>query len=346
MPRRLIAGRPGDAAAHPGVLAARLLGHLRTRTHPAARPGTRDGVRRRRGRLGAVAALIGAILASTALASLWPTGGHPRAVGVVGEPAPPTGSAAIETAAALSPRERARLTRRLDEHLADRPGRLALSVQELRTGAAFGYAADTGFSTASVVKLDLLVHMLLRAEEENRFLTDHETAIAEEMIRYSDNDAADTAYRHNGFTAGFTAAGRRLGMLATRPNPRGVWGATKTTTEDRLRLLRTVFTPASPLSERSRQYVRSLMATVAPEQSWGISAAAEPAGSAQLKNGWSPAKSDGGLWIVNSTGRIVRGEREYLVAVLSDRNADYGTGVDGVESAAKLAVTAMERALD
>ncbi|WP_345555892.1 serine hydrolase, partial [Streptomonospora halophila] len=269
----------------------------------------------------------------------------PRVGGAAVRPSPAGSGAPIETAAALTPRERDRIAGLLDDHLSGRPGRLALAVQETRTGAAFGYAADTGFSTASAVKLDLVVHMLLRAEERGRFLTDREKALAERMIRYSDNEAADTAYQHNGFTPGFEYATRRLGLRDTRSHQGGAWGLGTTTAEDRLRLLRSVFTPASPLSERSRDHVLSLMGSVAPEQAWGISAAADPAGSARLKNGWAPVRGDGGSWTVHSTGGIVRGEREYLVAVLSDGQPDYGTGVQSVEGAAALVVVEMAEAL-
>ncbi|MUL42566.1 serine hydrolase [Streptomonospora sp. PA3] len=295
-------------------------------------------------RLAFLAAVVVSALLGAALSAVWPAPVHSRAAGTVR--AAPAVEAAIETAAALGPADRARITGLLDDHLAGRPGRLALAVQELRTGAAFGYSAGTVFRTASVVKLDLVVHMLLRAEEQDRFLTDREAALAAEMIRYSDNDAADTAYEHNGFTPGFTAATRRLGLTGTRPDTGGAWGLGTTTAADRLRLLRAVFTPASPLSERGRTYVRSLMAAVAPEQAWGISAAAEPADSAEVKNGWAPAAGGGGRWVVHSTGRILRGDREYLIAVLSDRQPGYGAGVETVESAAALAVEAIARALE
>ncbi|MDT0304082.1 serine hydrolase [Streptomonospora wellingtoniae] len=315
---------------------------LRRPPPPAAARGT-AGVPVPRRLLGVLAAVLSAAALAVAVA----TGpAEPPGAGGAADPPSPAGSGApIETAAALTPRERDRIAGLLDDHLSARPGRLALAVQERRTGAAFGYAADTEFSAASAVKLDLVVHMLLRAEERGRFLTDREKALAERMIRYSDNEAADTAYQHNGFTAGFERATRHLGLRSTRPDPGGAWGLGTTTADDRLRLLRSVFTPASPLSERSRDHVRRLMGSVAPEQAWGISAAADPAGSARLKNGWAPVRGDGGLWTVHSTGGIVRGEREYLVAVLSDGQPDYGTGVQGVESAAALAVEAMAEAL-
>ncbi|WP_169775336.1 hypothetical protein [Streptomonospora alba] len=289
--------------------------------------------------------MLAPVLLATVLAAVTP--GHPRAGGTVPPPAPSDTGAPIETAAALGPQERARITALLDDRFSGRPGRVAVSVQDLRTGATFGYAADAEFRVASVVKLDLVVHMLMNAQESGRFLTDRETDLAERMLRYSENDAADDAYQYNGFTPGFTEATARLGLLDTRPHEGGAWGMGTSTAADRLRLLRAVFTDASPLNERSRAYVRSLMASVAPEQAWGISAAADAdsTGSTELKNGWAPAPGRGGPWNVHSTGRIERDGRAYLAAVLTDDQPDYGTGVAAAEEAATLVVEELARFL-
>ncbi|MFB9803183.1 serine hydrolase, partial [Streptomonospora salina] len=270
---------------------------------------------------------------------------HPRAAGTAVPPAPDEDAVPpIETAAALGPRERARISALLDDRFSGGPGRVAVSVQDLRTGAAFGYAADAEFRVASVVKLDMVVHMLLDAQREDRFLTDREQALAERMLCHSDNDAADTAFRRNGFTSGFADATARLGLADTSPHENGAWGMSSTTAADRLRLLRAVFTDASPLDERSRAYLRSLMGAVAPEQAWGISAAAGP-GTAELKNGWAPAPG-GGPWNVHSTGSVERDGRRYLAAVLTDGAPDYGTGVATVEDAAGLVIEELGTALD
>lgn len=66
-------------------------------------------------------------------------------------------------------------------------------------------------------------------------------------------------------------------------------------------------------------------------------------GRPALKNGWLP-RSDTDLWDVNSIGRVEYGGRTLLVAVLSDGQPTYKTGVDLVERAAATAVKAFVKA--
>ncbi|MDD6793120.1 MAG: serine hydrolase, partial [Thermobifida fusca] len=209
--------------------------------------------------------------------------------------------------------------------------RLSLALHDLASGATYSYRAGETYTTASLVKLNILVLLLLRAEDEGRELSAEEERLAAEMIRYSDNDATNDLYARIGFDAGFARGNERLGLHATRPSGRGVWGATETTAADQLRLLRIVFTGDSPLSERSRDYASQLLGTVAPEQAWGISAAASEGDTVELKNGWVPRSSDGDRWVLTSAGRVAGAEHEYLIVVLSDRHRDYAGGIARIE---------------
>lgn len=113
------------------------------------------------------------------------------------------------------------------------------------------------------------------------------------------------------------------------------WGLTRTTARDQLTLLRAVFEEGadSPLDARSRRYVAGLMERVVPSQDWGVSAADGGSGDRALKNGWLP-RTDSGLWVVHSVGRV----RTCLVAVLSDGHPTKEAGVAAVEEAAVGAV--------
>jgi beta-lactamase class A len=252
--------------------------------------------------------------------------------------APATGGSPLTT------EERAALTARIDALAADSGADVGLAVQDLRTGAAYGYAAHEPFATASVVKLGLVAMLLVRAREEGRELTPHERAQAEAVIRYSDNDVTDALYQSNGFTDGFAAGARALGLLGTEPDPSGVWGATRTTAADQLRLLRALYTDDSPLAAEDRAYVLDLMEAVAPEQAWGVSAAAGPEDTVGVKNGWTPREADGGRWNVNSVGFVAGPEREYLMAVLTDGNPDYADGVALVEELVTMVADTLEDA--
>jgi hypothetical protein len=229
------------------------------------------------------------------------------------------------------------------------------------------YGDDVPYDTASIVKVDILATLLLQAQDAGRTLTAHERALAEPMIRHSDNTAANALWREIGEAPGLAAANERLGLTETRGGTGPRWGLTRTTASDQIRLLRAVFAPAqgqepgakpAALSQESRAYLRTLMAHVTSGQAWGVSAAgtaagvASGAGSGQesgatsasasafaLKNGWLQ-RSTTGLWDVNSVGQVTAGGHRYLVAVLSDGNASMRDGVLLVQRTARAAVAA------
>lgn len=241
------------------------------------------------------------------------------------EPAPRT------TEPPLPHDEREQLTALLDEYLSGRDSRLSIALHDLATGAAYSYRSEDTYTAASLVKLNILAILLLRTDDEGRELLEWEHDLASRMIRYSDNGATDTLYSRIGFDDGFAAGNERLGLRATEPGRGGVWGATQTTTADQIRLLRVVFTETGPLSKRSRRYARDLLGSVAPEQAWGVSAAAEDGDSVELKNGWVPRSADGDRWVITSAGRVAGADHDYLIAVLSDRHHDYHAGIECVE---------------
>ncbi|MEV7325231.1 serine hydrolase [Streptomyces sp. NPDC093970] len=200
------------------------------------------------------------------------------------------------------------------------------------------YGDDTPYDTASIVKVDILASLLLHARDHRRALTPRESALAQVMIRHSDNNAADALWHSIGGAPGLASANKRLGLTSTTPGTRGRWGLTRTTAGDQIRLLRAVFgSGPTALDTASRDRIATLMTEISADQSWGVSAAAD-AGWA-LKNGWL-MRSTTDLWDINSVGRVTAGGHHYLVAVLSNGNASMPDGVNLVERAARTAVTA------
>ncbi|WP_308354915.1 serine hydrolase [Streptomyces sp. Je 1-79] len=217
---------------------------------------------------------------------------------------------------------------------------LSVAVLDLGTGRSASYGGEgRTYDTASVVKLDILVALLLRAQDEGRGLTPTERAAADAMIRRSDNASATALWERIGGAGGLDAAGARLGL--SRTSGATAWGLTQTTVADRLALLEAVFGADSPLAGDSRAYATELLEGVVADQGWGVSAAGDgPA----LKNGWLPRDATG-LWDVNSVGRVTADGRAFLVAVLSDGHVTKDAGVESVERAARAAVSAVGAAL-
>ncbi|KFG76445.1 hypothetical protein FM21_10150 [Streptomyces mutabilis] len=211
-------------------------------------------------------------------------------------------------------------------------------------GASYGRGV---FDTASIVKVDVLAALLLRAEDAGRTLTAAEKSYAAAMIEKSDNDSTSALWRTIGEADGLDAANERLGLTGTAGGDGPLWGLTQTTAADQVTLLRQVFVAdGSELGEASRAYVRGLMGSVVDGQRWGVSAAADGGadGSAwALKNGWL-RRSTTGLWVVNSIGRVTAGGRDRLVAVVSRGSATQAEGIALTEAAARAAVSVFTEA--
>ncbi|MFE4686891.1 serine hydrolase [Streptomyces sp. NPDC056721] len=239
------------------------------------------------------------------------------------------------------------LAKALKPLLPDGDARVSVAVAAL-DGATDGavYDGTSAFDTASIVKVDILSALLLRAQDAGRELTPQERAYATAMIENSDNASATALWEAIGGADGLDAANLTLGLTGTRAGAGGEWGLTQTTAEDQLTLLRAVFGTEdaegadSGLSEASRAYVAGLMGRIASDQRWGVSAAADSASVCALKNGWLP-RSATGLWDINSVGRVSVGGKRYLVSVLSDGNTTKEAGVALVEGAAKAAVAVL-----
>ncbi|WTP78692.1 class A beta-lactamase-related serine hydrolase [Streptomyces sp. NBC_00178] len=211
-----------------------------------------------------------------------------------------------------------------------------VSVAVLDTGSGAGAVyGDGAYDTASIVKVDILAALLLRAQDEGRKLNGAELAYAEAMIRRSDNTSATELLKAVGGREGLDAANGRLGLTTT--SAAHAWGLTQTTAADQVRLLQAVFGADSELSAASRTYLAGLMEQVETDQGWGVSAAGT---GWALKNGWMP-RTTTGLWDVNSIGRVVSGGRTLLVAVLSRGHTTKEAGVAVVEFAAEAAAGVM-----
>ncbi|MFJ6570387.1 serine hydrolase [Streptomyces sp. NPDC091292] len=210
-------------------------------------------------------------------------------------------------------------------------------------GSVARYGAGTAYDTASIVKVDILAAVLLRAQDAGRPLTAQERTHATAMIRSSDNAAANALWETIGGAKGLDAANARLGLTGTKGGAGGRWGLTRTTADDQIKLLRAVFatgTGDAVLTKASRAYVQDLMGRIAADQDWGVSAAADTDWA--LKNGWLPRTATG-LWDINSIGWVTVNGHPYLVAVLSDGNASMDKGVALVEHAAVTAVGALAK---
>lgn len=232
--------------------------------------------------------------------------------------------------------DRRALARDLDRYLAGRPGRLTVALHERVSGLRFRYRAGLRVFTASCVKVDILMALLLQAQADDRQLSGRQQTLAAQMIKVSDNRATDVLWRSIGARPGLVAANRRLGLRSTEPPATVYWANTLTSAADQVRLLESLVRGGSPLHTVRRRYVLGLMRDVVPEQRWGVSAAARDGDIVALKNGWFPTAFHHDLWVIDSIGRVRGPHRDLLIAVLSDHHPTSAAGIETVERVVEL----------
>ncbi|MEV0902727.1 serine hydrolase [Actinoplanes sp. NPDC049802] len=253
-------------------------------------------------------------------------------------PPSPAGPSAAELAAA----DRAKRVKQLDAALKKLAGStpdFAVAVLDRRTGQSYHYRGKVKFDTASIVKVQVLTCMLLKAQDAGRKPTSAEMSLAKPMIRLSDNNATTALYKRLGGRTAVGKCNKRLGLTSTVLNSR--WGLTRTTAADQVRLLSELVDTSGPLSASSRKTAFTLMNTVDKAQDWGVPAVARKGEIFTVKNGWDTRSADGGLWAINTIGRITakNGAVDVSVAVLSHNNKSMNAGVALVEKVAELTRT-------
>lgn len=242
----------------------------------------------------------------------------------------------------------AQLSRDIRAVLVARRGTVSVAVHDPATGLSCALGSSYRYDTASVAKVLIMEAALRRAQDWGRGLTGWERRKIRPMIIRSDNTAAGRLWNDLGqsYIARFL---RRAGTTATTLNPYGLWGLTRTSAADQLRLLGVLTGARAPalLSPTSRAYGLKQLNEVRRDQRWGVPAGMPRGTRAYLKNGWLPRSTHG--WRVHSIGAFARakakkddGDRMYRIVVLSHDNPTMKYGVRTIERVAQ----AVHRALN
>lgn len=263
-------------------------------------------------------------------------------------PAPSPVVSDLSTSAQPSPAQiRARVSAAIGALAAGHPRRkVSVAALNTDTGATYSTGARSGMWTASVYKLLILETLLLRRQQADTTLSQGEAETAERMIENSDNASGYDMFLDIGGNAGLSSGARALGLSHTVPG-RSDPTFTTTSADDCLDLLKDLVTNG-PLNRRSRAFVLNLMRDVEADQRWGVGAVADRGTRFANKNGWlsvtntnGTGEDDDGLWVANSLGVVTVGGQRVLMAVLTEHNSDFETGVDLVRAIAKQAVKAV-----
>lgn len=241
---------------------------------------------------------------------------------------PPATGSATTTAAKLPFESEVR------SYLSSRPGAVGVAVRMPGTGKSWTYTKTSSRNvTASIVKVQIMSGVMMKAQSERRSLTSWEKSKIVPMIRQSDNNATTALFNHIGGRAGLQSVGNQLGMTQTTADSGGRWGLTSTTAHDQAKLMEHYARPSQQLSYSNRVYGLSQMRQVASSQDWGVSAG-PPNGAVALKNGWLP-RTDG--WHVNSIGWQNHGKADYTIGVLTHHNPGaMSTQISTIEGVSKI----------
>jgi beta-lactamase class A len=258
-----------------------------------------------------------------------------------GDPQPtasptPTGPSPEELAAIEWAKRSKALDAALKKYAATAP-EFSVAVLDKKTGARYSYRGSEKYDTASIVKVQVLACMLLKAQDADRDLSSSQLSLAKRMIRLSDNNATTSLFNQLGKASAVGRCNKRLGLTQTAVN--NSWGLTRTTVNDQVKLLSELVDTKGPLDPDSRKLTFTLMSKVDPSQDWGVPIVAKTGEITVVKNGWDTRTKDGGLWAVNTVGRVTSDEDEDVdvsVAVLSHNNKSMNGGIALVQKVAKL----------
>jgi len=206
-----------------------------------------------------------------------------------------------------------------------RAGIVAFAV--MGAGRPRGLLERRTYVSASVVKAMLLVARLQDRARAGAPLNRRDRFLLGRMIRVSDNEDATAIYRAVG-DRGLLRVARGAGMKRfsiLRPT----WASAQVTAADQVRLFSRL---EAVLPPRFHRYARKLLASIVPEQSWGIPRAARPRFKVFFKGGWRPTERG---QLVHQAALVEDAKRRAAIAVLTDGNPSMAYGEETIEGVAR-----------
>jgi len=187
-----------------------------------------------------------------------------------------------------------------------RAGTVRFSVRE--GSRVWGWRATQTVPSASVLKAMLLVAYLDDPRVRGRALRSADYRLIVPMIRWSDNAAATAVLGYVGARGVYSVALRaRMRRFALEPV---IWGDSRIDADDQSRFFSGIDRRVVP---RHRGTAMHLLATVVPQQRWGIGRVAPRGWRLYFKGGWGTATGA----VEHQVALLQRGRRRVAVAVLT-----------------------------
>lgn len=221
-----------------------------------------------------------------------------------------------------------KLVKKLDRDLAKvikkhKRVNIRIAFRDQITGTECFHRQNSKTYARSIIKVTLVAALLYK----NKRLTARQKGWANSTIRYSANDPATKIWKALGKRRGMQRFLTAAGMKQTVPHPGRFWGNTLVTAKDQLILMELLTdTNNQVLPRGQKKYIVNLMKRVTPSQRWGISAGILTSATKAIKNGWGPSDYAPGWWI-NSIGSVQNAGHRYRIAIITNRQRGFGSGV-------------------
>jgi beta-lactamase class A len=196
--------------------------------------------------------------------------------------------------------------------------RAGVEVYDLTRATVYTYNATHQYTTASSVKVPIMLAFLAQVEAEGREPTAHEKTLLTEMIEKSMDYAATALWAEIGGAAGLSGFMRRIGVEGLSPY-QGGWSWSTMSPEAMVRLL-TKLHEGTILQPEHRELALYLMSHVIASQRIGVADTAPPGASVAMKIGrWWYDERHGGT-VMSSSGIVTLGSETYVISVYTDHN--------------------------
>jgi hypothetical protein len=222
--------------------------------------------------------------------------------------------------------------------LADREGLNGVAVAVPALGVVYATNGRTPFHMASVAKLTIMLTLLDQAAQAGADLTPYQKALVEPMIVLSYNDGATFLWEEVGGGDAIASYLQSVKVEGITPDPEGAWGAS-TATPEGIAILLSRLIQGQTLDERYREFAKSLLGQVHPDERWGaltgVPEALPENWTIGVKDGWYQAESG---WWVNSVGFFLPGDDilGYTLAVMTNEQPAWEYGEETVDTVSRM----------
>jgi hypothetical protein len=204
-------------------------------------------------------------------------------------------------------------------YAASRAGTISFAVRTQRH--LYRSDAYRSFRSASVVKAMLMVAYLNHESVRSRPLTQADRALLGPMVRWSNNATASRVRNFVGNGA-LVHLARRVGM--GRFAVAASWGDSQVTAAGQTKLFLRI---DRYVVRRHRRTALRLLATIVPEQRWGVGRAGPPGWDLYFKGGWG----DGSGEVDHQVALLRHGDRRIAVAIMTAYNPSHAYGKQTLE---------------